>query len=85
MSREEICASYIFLKGHKEEEKKAKNNMENDSDVEDALDMSLKIGENERQMKVRSGANGFNRGKIPLARIERRSLDGGELAQRGEG
>ena len=59
--------------------------MENDSDVEDALDMSLKIGENERQMKVRSGANGFNRGKIPLARIERRSLDGGELAQRGEG
>ena len=58
--------------------------MENDSDVEDALDMSLKLGENERQVKMRRGANGFNRGKIPLARIERRSLDGGEAVQRGE-
>ena len=59
--------------------------MENDSDVEDALDMSLKLGENEKQIKVRTGANAVNRGKIPLARIERRSLDGGEpAAQRGE-
>ena len=57
--------------------------MENDGDVEDALDMSLKLGENERHIKVRSGANAVNRGKIPLARIERKSLDGPEV-QKGE-
>ena len=85
VSREEICASYILLKGHKGEENKQEKKMENDGDVEDALDMSLKLGENEKQIKVRTGANAVNRGKIPLARIERRSLDGGDGVQRGEG
>ena len=59
--------------------------MAEDTDVEDALDMSLKAGENEERqiVEVRSGRNGGNRGKIPLARIERRSLDRGEPVQRG--
>ena len=59
-----------------------------DNDVEDALDMSLKAEENERQItvvEVRSPRIQGNREKIPLARIERRSLDGGESVQRGEG
>ena len=61
--------------------------MADDNDVEDALDMSLKAGENEERqvVEVRSRRNGKNREKIPLARIERRSLDGGEPSQRGEG
>ena len=60
--------------------------MAEDTDVEDALDMSLKAGENEERqiVEVRSGRNGGNGGKIPLARIERRSLDGGEQLTRGE-
>ena len=45
--------------------------MADDNDVEDALDMSLKVGENEEIVR-RVGRNG---GKIPLAKIERRSLD----------
>ena len=57
--------------------------MAEDTDVEDALDMSLKAGENEERqiVEVRSGRNGENRGKIPLARIERRSLGGGQENQ----
>ena len=61
--------------------------MANNSDEEDALDMSLKLGD--RQLGVResrSQAEAGNRRKIPLARIERRSLgEGGETVQKGEG
>ena len=59
--------------------------MAEDNDVEDALDMSLKVGENESVVEMRKQRNAVNGEKIPLARIERRSLDGGEAAaQRGE-
>ena len=59
--------------------------MANNSDEEDALDMSLKLGA--RQLGVKEAEAG-NRRKIPLARIERRSLgggEGGETVQKGEG
>ena len=47
--------------------------MANDNDVEDALDMSLKIGDNERQISVVEVRKGRNGEKIPLARIEDRA------------
>ena len=59
--------------------------MANNSDEEDALDMSLKLGD--RQLGVResrSQAEAGNRRKIPLARIERRSLGGGEGGETGQ-
>ena len=77
----------IYFKGYKRGAKRGK--MANNSDEEDALDMSLKLGD--RQLGVResrSQAEAGNRRKIPLARIERRSLgggEGGETVQKGEG
>ena len=96
MSREEICTLYILLKRAKGGQNLEKK-MANDNDVEDALDMSLKIGDNERQINVVEVRKGRNGEKIPLARIEdqakiedrarieRRSLDCREsVPQRGE-
>ena len=64
--------------------------MANNSDEEDALDMSLKLGDQQLGAREsRSQAEAGNRRKIPLARIERRSLggggEGGETVQKGEG